>query len=97
MKEQKYPGCWYCDNIVDHPGQVGLLYLGFPRCFVLIPNSGDFYFATFDQFLKGLCEVNWLDPADKGSREEQQQILELLWNFSIDQEKEEERLYGNCE
>ena len=40
---QKYAGCWYCDNIIDHPEQVGLLHLGFPRCFVLIPNSGDFY------------------------------------------------------
>ncbi len=37
MKAQKYVGCWYCDNIIDHPDQVGLLYLGFPRCFVLIP------------------------------------------------------------
>lgn len=43
MADQKYPGCWYCDNIIDHPEQVGLLYLGFPRCFVLIPSIGDFF------------------------------------------------------
>ena len=42
MKNDKYTACWYCDNILDHPEQVGLLYLGFPRCFVLIPNSRDF-------------------------------------------------------
>lgn len=29
---QKYAGCWYCDNIIDHPEQVGLLHLGFVKC-----------------------------------------------------------------
>lgn len=52
MADQKYPGCWYCDNIIDHPEQVGLLYLGFPRCFVLIPSIGDFYFSH----LRGIFE-----------------------------------------
>ncbi len=94
MKDQKYIGCWYCDNIIDHPEQVGLLHLGFPRCFVLIPNSKEFYFSTFEQFLDGLCKVNWLDPSDKGTPQEQQEVLELLWNFSIEQENEEDRLYG---
>lgn len=93
MDEQKYAGCWYCDNIIDHPNQVGLLYLGFPRCFVLIPNSSEFYFSTFEEFIEGLCEINWLDPKDKGTSSEQQEVLELLWNFSVEQEEEEERLY----
>lgn len=94
MDKQKYIGCWYCDNIIDHPEQVGLLYLGFPRCFVLIPNSGDFYFSTYEEFVNGLCAVNWLDPSDKGTPEEQRQVLELLWNFSIEQENKEYELYG---
>ena len=54
MDKQKYIGCWYCDNIIDHPTQVGLLYLGFPRCFVLIPNSDEFYFSTFEEFMNVL-------------------------------------------
>ena len=93
MSKQKYIGCWYCDNIIDHPDQVGLLYLGFPRCFVLIPNSDAFYFSTFEDFVSGLSQVNWLDPNDKGTEEEQRRVLKLLWNFSIEQEEEEERLY----
>lgn len=93
MINKKYAGCWYCDNIIDQPEQVGLLHLGFPRCFVLIPNSNDFYFSTFEKFIEGLCEVNWLDPNDKGTSAEQQRVLELLWNFSVEQEEEEERLY----
>lgn len=91
--KQKYPGCWYCDNIIDHPQQVGLLHLGFPRCFVLIPNSGDFYFSTFEEFKAGLSEVNWLDPSDKGSAKEQEHVLELLWQFSLEVEEEEENQY----
>ena len=90
MADQKYPGCWYCDNIIDHPEQVGLLYLGFPRCFVLIPSIGDFYFSTYEEFLNGLCKVNWLDPSNKGTREEQEEVLRILWNFSAEQEEKEE-------
>lgn len=48
---QKYPGCWYCDNILEHPVQIGLLYLGFPRCFVLIPSSLTFQLTTYEDFL----------------------------------------------
>lgn len=93
MNKQEYVGCWYCDNILDHPEQVGLLHLGFPRCFVLIPNSRDFYFSTFDSFLK-VAKVNWLDPSDKGSAKEQEEVLIRLWNFSVEQESKEEELYG---
>lgn len=94
MNKSDYEGCWYCDNIIDHREQVGLLHLGFPRCFVLIPNSSEFYFSTFDDFKRGLCRVNWLDPSDKGTLDEQEEVLRKLWNFSIAQEEEEERIYG---
>lgn len=93
MLNDKYVACWYCDNIIDHPEQVGLLYLGFPRCFVLIPNSEEFHWSDFDSFLD-LIQVNWLDPNDKGTPDEQYEVLRILWNFSIEQENEEERLYG---
>lgn len=94
--DQKYAGCWYCDNIIDHPDQVGLLYLGFPRCFVLIPNYEEFYFSTFEDFMEGLCQVNWLDPSDKGTEEQQREVLILLWNFCIEEEnREEEEFYNN--
>lgn len=94
MKEQKYIGCFYCDNIIDYPNEVGLLHLGFPRCFVLIPNSSDFYFSTFDEFLK-YAKPNWLDPSDKGTPAEQEEVLIKLWNFSVEQERKDESLYGD--
>ena len=93
MDKQEYTGCWYCDNIIDHPEQVGLLHLGFPRCFVLIPNRREFQFSTFESFLK-MAKVNWLDPSDKGTEKEQKEVLELLWDFSVEQENKEEELYG---
>jgi len=58
IKKQKYPGCWYCDNILDHPEQIGLLHLGFPRCFVLVPSSKEFQFSTFEDFVGGLTAVS---------------------------------------
>ncbi len=96
MDMQEYAGCWYCDNIIDHPEQVGLLHLGFPRCFVLIPASEELYFSTFESFLK-TARVNWLDPSDKGTEKERMKVLELLWNFSVEQERKEEELYGERE
>ena len=99
MNEQKFIGCWYCDNIIDHPDQIGLLHLGFPRCFVLIPNSKEFYFSTYDEFIKGVSEINWLDPEDikNYSEKEKEEILIKLWNFSIAQEMEEENLSYDIE
>lgn len=96
-KENKYVGCWYCDNIVDHPEQVGLLHLGFPRCFVLIPNSGDFYFSTYKEFRNGISQINWLDPKESYTEREKEEVLTLLWNFSVEQERLEEELYSEEE
>ena len=92
-KEQEFVGCWYCDNLIDHPDQVGLLHLGFPRCMVLLPNLSELIFSTYEEFVDGAAEINWLDPSDKGTPQEQREVLTLLWNFSIAQEAEEERLY----
>ena len=95
MKDtQRYSGCWYCDNIIEHPDQVGLLYLGFPRCFVLIPNSMEFQFSSYEDFVDGLTQINWLDPKDmeRYSEKEKEDVLTTLWNFSIEQERKEDEL-----
>ncbi len=47
MKEQEYAGCWYCDNIIDHPEQVGLLHLGFPEMLCLNPIKQGILFLYF--------------------------------------------------
>lgn len=92
MDKKKYCfNCFYCDNIVSQPDVVGLLYLGFPRCFVLIPN--DFIeFRTFEDFINGVVQINWLDPNEPRTKKEEEEVLTRLWNFSVYQEEEEERL-----
>lgn len=91
--EEKFACCWYCDNLLSFPDQIGLLYLGFPRCMVVIPNKYEFYFSTYEDFLDGLTRINWLDPSDKGTAEEREEVLRTLWNFSIAQEAREEEIY----
>ena len=41
-----------------------------------------------------VVEVNWLDPNDRVSDEERENVLIKLWNFSVNQEEEEERRYS---
>ena len=91
--EMKYPGCWACENIVDENGALGLLYLGFPRCFILIRDYDDFYMKNFQSFKEGVAEINWLDPKDEPTEREKEEVLRMLWNFCIDQEEEEENLF----
>lgn len=91
----QYPGCWYCDNILDYPHQIGLLHLGFPRCFVLMKSDADFFFCRdFDEWLSQTAEVNWLDPSDSGTPQEQTEVLTRLWNFAIEAEQLEEAIYA---
>lgn len=48
-----YKNCFYCDNLIAHPDIVGLLYLGFPRCFVLVRNKDEYFGARdYDTFIK---------------------------------------------
>lgn len=83
---------WYCDNIVNEErhGQVGLLKMDFPQCFVLIRDEADCYFSSFDEFKEHIAEVNYFNPADR-SDENTEGILIDAWNFMALQEEEEER------
>lgn len=87
----KYAGCFMCDNLIDHPGEIGLLHLDFPRCFILIKDLGGFWLSDFDNFLK-LAKVNWLDPNDRGTSREREDVLIKLYNFSVEVEHTEDAL-----
>ena len=93
-RNEFYKHCFYCDNLVTEPNQVGLLHLDFPRCFVIIPNEAEFQFSTFEKFIDGrktgFVKINWLDPNDGATEWERNEILRKLWNFSILQEQEDE-------
>ena len=81
---------WYCDNIVNHPEQCGLLKMDFPRAFVLMRNYDMAYWADFDKWANDIVEVNFFNPAER----EECNMKELLidaWNFLALTEEEEER------
>lgn len=82
---------WYCDNIVNHPGEIGLLRMDFPRVFVLIRDYEDAYFSSYEEFASHIAEVNFLDPEDRKTADIDG-ILTDAWNFMALQEEEEERL-----
>lgn len=89
----KYPGCYWCDNIVDDMGMIGLLCLDFPRCFILIRDSAAFEFSDYDSWVENIADIQWLDPSDSATDEQKEEIVVRLWNFSVEYDAENERMY----
>lgn len=90
---QRTHAWWYCDNIIDHAGQVGLLHMGFPRIFILMRDYDTAYWAGFDKWKQSLIEVTFMEKSDKESTttEELDKLLVDAWNFLVLEEEEEER------
>lgn len=91
---EEYACCWYCDNLVAHPGYIGLLHLDFPRCFILFPDSEEYYYCSYDEFTR-VGRVNWLDPSEQHTAAEREAVIRRLWNFAALQEREEEKQYND--
>lgn len=81
---------WFCENIVNHPGQVALLRMDFPQVFLLIRDYDEAYFATFEEFKAGIAEVNFFNPSDRETAD-LNDILIDAWNFLSLEEEEEDR------
>lgn len=86
--------CFLCENLVNYPNKTGLLYLGFPRVFILYENTAESYFTDYDNFIKNIAVVNWLEPNESKyySDKEKEEVLIKLWNFLCLEEEEEENL-----
>lgn len=93
----KYPGIYLAENIVDYHGQIGIIRLSFPRCFAWFDQDVDSIYCSYDEFKAGIVHLNWLDSSDSGTDKEKESALIEMWNFLCDQEREEERLYGEFE
>ena len=96
-KEQnpKYPGCYWCDNIIDYYGMIGLLHLDFPRCFILIPDSQEFEFSDYDSWRENLAQINWLDPTEQWSEADKERVITKLWNFSVEYDRKNDELFDD--
>ena len=86
-----YQAIYLCENILNHDGEIGLLHLHFPRCFVQFKDDMESYFTDYDFWKENLVYVNWLDPQYKYSQAEKEKVLINMWNFLCTQETEEER------
>ena len=83
---------WYCDNILNHPGQCGLLRMDFPRVFILIRDEDTAYWADFEKWKNDIVEVTFFDRREKGEADVEE-ILTDAWNFLALIEEEEENQY----
>lgn len=81
---------WFCENLVNHAGQIGLLRMDFPRVFILIRDYEEAYFADFDDFKNGVAEVNFFDPSDRDTADVDSILIDA-WNFLSLEEEEEDR------
>lgn len=91
----KYPGCYWCDNIIDYYGMIGLLHLDFPRCFILIPDDNAFEFSDYDSWRENLAQINWLDPSEQWSEADKERVITKLWNFSVEYDRKNEELFDD--
>jgi len=94
FQKPKFPGCWFCENLVDYPGHIALLHLGFPRCIIIVRDVEEFYFSNYETFKSCIANIQWLDPSEQYTDTEREKVITQLWNFSIAQEQEEDRLAG---
>jgi hypothetical protein len=83
---------WYCDNLLNHPGQCGLLRMSFPRVFILIRDEETAYWADYENWKNNVVEVNFFTPSER-SEADLDSILTEAWNFLALYEEEEERQY----
>lgn len=83
---------WYCDNILNHPGQCGLLRMDFPRVFILIRDADTSYWAGFDEWKQDIIEINFFNPSERAEADIDEITIDA-WNFLCLIEEEEERQY----
>lgn len=82
---------WYCDNILNHPGQIGLLRMDFPRVFILVRDDNDLV-CEFEHFRDSIAELNFFNPSDREDADTEEILIDA-WNFLSLIEEEEERQY----
>lgn len=81
---------WYCDNIINHKGMIGLLHMNFPQLFILMRDEDIAYWSGFEEWSREV-EVNFLNPADREDADRESLLIDA-WNFLALTEEEEERL-----
>lgn len=87
---------WFCENIVSHNGEIGLLRMDFPRVFVLIRDYAEAYPCEFEDFKEHIAEVNFFTPSERADADIDS-ILTEAWNFLALEEEAEDRMAEECD
>lgn len=92
--KENYAGFYISENLLLYPGQLGIVKLSFPRLFLRFEYDSCGYFADYNEWKDSLINVQWLDPNDKPTNEDEiDEVLTDCWNFLALHEEEEERLF----
>lgn len=90
-----YPNFYIAENILDWPGQLGIVKLSEPRLFIRF-NYGESYFASYEEFISEIAVIEWIDGV-RPTKSEQEEILTDCWNFLALTERKEDELFEQDE
>ena len=64
---------------------------------ILIRDLDSFEFSDFESWRGNIADIQWLDPSDKGTPQEQEEVITRLWNFSVLYDEMNEQYYNDNE
>ena len=79
---------YICENILNYDGQLGILRMKEPLCFVYFEYD-DGYMVSFEEWMEKVVRIEWLEgkaPEDDVA----EAVLTDCWNFLALHEREEE-------
>ena len=76
---ERYHGFYTAENEMLYPGQLAIVKLTHPRMFVRFQYD-EAFFASFEEWKAHMVKLEWLDPDDTGSDNEDYYLTEC-WNF----------------
>lgn len=76
---EKFRNYFWGENKLFFPDEEFVIKLDYPRVFVRF-DVGDAYFASFDEFIESIAEIQYLD-GERPSENENQKIMVDIWNY----------------
>ena len=75
----KFKHFFWGENKLFFPDEEYVIKLSFPRMFVRY-NVGDAYFASFEDFVTSIAEIQFLDGERPSDKEVQEHMVDI-WNY----------------
>lgn len=76
---EKFRNYFWGENKLFFPDEEFVFKMDFPRVFVRY-NVGEAYFASFEEFVESIAEIQFLD-GERPSNPEIEQIMTDIWNY----------------